>query len=173
MGWVSCWTGYWLLTIHWSLFHPPAFLVDRINLGLGDLWVGWCPYCSTTVLQEVSSSGSMSLMLWVKARVTSIDLRQSPCSRSLSSPGYAHHLPTHVSCRFPFILWQSLLFLPTPDPNFLIPLPIHSSTQFPPFICHFMTILLTLLSKIQTSYLVPSSLFSFFVSVEWSVGTYA
>ena len=59
-GWVSSWTGYWLVIPFISAPSPiPAFLVDRIHFGLKILWVGWCLYCSTGVsawLQEVAPS---------------------------------------------------------------------------------------------------------------------
>jgi hypothetical protein len=60
MGWV----GYCLAIPTVSAPSPmPAFLVDRMVLGLKVLWVGWCLYHSTRVpawLQEVASSGCIS-----------------------------------------------------------------------------------------------------------------
>jgi hypothetical protein len=55
------------LVISWPFLQPtpssvPVFFVDRINLGLKVLWVGWCLYRSTGIpvwLQEVSFSGSI------------------------------------------------------------------------------------------------------------------
>ena len=50
-----------------SLLHLVlAFLIDRTNFGSKVLWMGWCPYLSTggpAWLQEVASSGSISLLL--------------------------------------------------------------------------------------------------------------
>ena len=45
---------------------------------------GWCPYPSTgspALLQEVTSSGSMSLLLGISDEVTSIDTWKSPLSQ--------------------------------------------------------------------------------------------
>ena len=84
MGWVSIWAGYWLVIPSVSASYPvPAFLVDRIKFGLKVLWVGWCPYSSPGVpawLQEVASSGSISPMLWVTAKVILIDSWAPPLS---------------------------------------------------------------------------------------------
>lgn len=54
----------------------PVCLVDRMNFGLEVVWAGWCSHRSTEVpawLQEVASSGSISPVLCVTAKVTPID----------------------------------------------------------------------------------------------------
>ena len=67
MGWDSSWAGYWLAILSVSALSPVLpLLVDRINLGLKVLWVGWQLYQSNAIsawLQEVASSGSISPVL--------------------------------------------------------------------------------------------------------------
>jgi hypothetical protein len=56
----------------WSIF-VPAFLLDSTNFGSKVLWVSWCHYCFTVGpawIQEMASSGSMSQLLDILAKVT-------------------------------------------------------------------------------------------------------
>jgi hypothetical protein len=104
--------------------------------------VGWCPYCSGGIpawLQEVVSSGSMSPMLWVTAKVP-IDSWAPPLSQvSVSSWGCPQSpCPFQVQI---FIHYHGhLAFSPVPPhtwswaPHTHIPLLI-PPTQFPSSIC--------------------------------------
>jgi hypothetical protein len=115
--------------------HVPAFLVDRINFGLKVLWVCCCPYRSTVApawLQEVASSASISLILWVTAKVTILDSWVSPLSQVLclflemphTSPSlsaadfHSFSWPSgHLSCLFPHLILNP----PVPSPILVPP----------------------------------------------------
>ena len=175
MGWVSSWAGYWMTSVHLCSI-PYSWISCRQNkFGLKDLWVGWCPYCSIGVpacLLKVTTSGSISLMLWVIAKDTTIDSWESLLSQ-VSFSSWPRPLPPYpVSCRCPFILmatWPSLLSVPVPDLEPHIPLPIpllpislSLSASYDYFISP---------SKWDSkSSVVLSFSFSFFGSVECSMG---
>jgi hypothetical protein len=127
----------WLLFGHsLNLWSIPVFvfLVDRISYGLKFLWVGWCPYCSIGISSsqwEVASSGFISTVLWVTAKV--IPTWHLTYPRSLSLPR-RWSLPPHA-CQLQIFIhshgrWPPLLSFPTPDSISSILLPISSSTQF-------------------------------------------
>ena len=130
-----------LVGLSFGLCSIPAFLLDRTNFGWKVLWVGYHPYPSTgssAWLQEVASSGSMSLLR--QAKLFSIDSWELSQSRSLGLPNDSLLPTTPGSCRFPFILlahWISLLSLPTLDPASLFPtsLPQLPPRQFPSSLC--------------------------------------
>jgi hypothetical protein len=70
--------GHLLVGHSFSLFSVivPAFLLDGTDFVLMVLWVCRCPYPSTgspALLQEVTSSGSMSLLLGISAEVIHFD----------------------------------------------------------------------------------------------------
>ena len=104
MGWVSSWAGYWLVILSVSAPYPvPTFLVDRINFGLNVLWVGWCPYQYFGIpawLQEVASSGSISQMLWVTAKVTLISSWAPPSSQVFVMSWRCPQSPQLISYKF-------------------------------------------------------------------------
>ena len=90
----SFWAVYWLaIPLVSAPSLVPAFPLDRINFGLRVLKVCWCLYCFSRVpvwLQAVISSGFISPVQWVTAKITLID----PCPWSLTCPGDAPHLLT-------------------------------------------------------------------------------
>ena len=147
-----------------------CIIVDRMNLRLKVLWVGWCLYHFTRVPawpQEVISSGSISSIQWVTAKVTLIDFGCFPYSRSLSHPGDVPYLLTPISYRFPQLLAIPPVFPYTWSWNLHFP-PHTPSSQFPSLHLCLLTILCPLLSEIQAFLLGPSFLFSFLGSVECS-----
>ena len=101
LGMILSWAHYWLAIPSVSApSHVPAFLVDRIRFGSKVLWVVWCPYHSNrdpAQLQEITSSGFISLVLWLTAKVILIDYWSALFCRSLSRPGDAPYIP-----QFPF-----------------------------------------------------------------------
>jgi hypothetical protein len=153
------------------------FLVDKINIGLKVLYIGWYPYWCTRVpdwLQEVACSGSISPMLWVTAMVTPINSWAPPlfqdCHNLEMLPPYPiPQTPSvadfhsflwpsgHLSCPSPHLILSPPILLPNPPPiTYLYLLPI--------------TILFPLLSESQASLHWPSFLCSFCGSVECSMG---
>lgn len=92
-----------LLSFHLGSI-PSSFLVDRINLGSKILWVGWCSYSSTgifTLLQEVASSGSISPMLRVTAKITTFDCWVSPLSQVSVWSWWCPTCPHHCQLQIP------------------------------------------------------------------------
>ena len=74
----------WLLVGHFfSLCSVPTSILDKANFGSKVLWVGWYPYASTEGppwKQKVASSGSMSPLLGILAKVICIDSWEPPIS---------------------------------------------------------------------------------------------
>ena len=138
---VSSWAVNWLTLTSVSMPSPvPVILVERIHFGLKVLWVCWCPYHSIGVLprlQNVTSSGSISPMIWVTAKDSLIDSWAPALYQVSFSSWRSHHLHTTVSCRFHFILmaiWPYLLYTLIPDtesPKFPSPFPLPSSSLSP------------------------------------------
>jgi hypothetical protein len=155
----------------------PCISCRQVKFGLKVLWVGWCPYCSNGVLaflHQVASLGSISPLLWVSAKVISIDSWETPWSQVSSMWGVSFPLPPHqlqisVNSPGPLTLSSPLLSLPTIDlaPHFPYRPP---STQFPPSICLlWLNCPPPLLSEILASLPGHSFLFSFFGSAECSM----
>lgn len=130
--WISSWSSYWF---HYLSPAPiPAFLSDRINLGLKAMWVVWWLYHSMEVpglLQKVTCSCFISSKLWIIAKFTPIDSWGNSLIPCLPCSGDVPYLPTPVSFILPFILtaiWVFLLSLPAPDHK---PLQITSKSSLP------------------------------------------
>lgn len=74
----------WVIVWPFLLIFVPAFLLNGTNVESKVLWVSWCPYPSTGCpawLQEVASSGSMSPLLSIPAKVIRIDSWEPPPSQ--------------------------------------------------------------------------------------------
>lgn len=179
MRWVSSWSCYWWVIP--SVSAPssmPAFLLGSINFGKKVLWVSWCLYCSTGVLvwqEEVTSSGSMSLMQWVTVKFTLIDslplvlpqvsvsswrcsLPMCPCQLQIST-----HFHSHLAI-FPVFphTWSWTL-----SPHY----PPHpSSLTFSPSTSLLWLFYSPILSEIQAFLFDPSSsMFRFFGSLRYNM----
>jgi hypothetical protein len=153
----------------------PAFLVDRINFVLKVLWVGWCLYLSTMVpewLKEVAFSGSIFPMLRVTDKVTPIDSWVPFLSQvSVSSWRCAPPSKPRSVAYFYSFSWPSCHLFYCPSPHMILTphFSIHPlSLSVPSISLPLMIISFPLLSEIQASLLVPSFMFSLFVSVKCS-----
>ena len=136
----------------------PAFLVDRINLGLKVLWVGWM-VSLTLYWHSCLATGDGLFRFHIpnaksQLRSPPLILGHLPYPQSLSTPGDAHYVLIPFSCRFPFILMAicpSLLSFPTLDPESPIHLPFPLPFLVPSLHLPLITILLPFLNKIQAS----------------------
>jgi len=134
-------------------------------------WVCWCSYHATGVsawLQEVASSGSISPLLWVSAKVTHID-----SWKSLAHPWHTSNPLPPTAADFYLFSWLTGS-LPWFSPHLILNSTSFSSpSSLPPISlppsASYDNFLLPLLSLIQASLLVSSFLFSCFGSVECSV----
>jgi hypothetical protein len=116
MGWISSVASYWLghSTSSCSIF-VPEFLFDRTNFGLKVLWVGWYLHPSigrSVWLLEVASSGYMSPMLGILAKVTHIDSWEPPpfqvSGLTRDSPHTPHSTPP-AAADFYLFSWPCLI----------------------------------------------------------------
>ena len=127
-------------------------------------YMGCCPYLFTgspVWLQEVATSGSVSPLLGVSARVTLVDSLSLPHLRFLAHLRDAFPNPANFKSLSKPPLYVHLI-PPFPSPFTFLPI---LSLHLPP-----KTTLFPLLSEIQASYLRPSLLSSFFGSVDCRVG---
>ena len=128
-----------------SLLHPSVTFREEFLVKY--LWVAWCPCPSTgspAWLQEVASSGSMSLLLGISPKMTCIDLWEPPLTQV--SGTFWRFSPLHQtwgSYIFPFVLLPSgplsgnFLHKPLiPTQLFPLPPPV-LSLLLPPMITFF------------------------------------
>lgn len=157
-----------------SISAPPSisvstFLGGRINLGLKVLWLDWCPCHYTGVHAWLeASSGSISPLPWVSAKVTSTDSWEPPYPRSLARPW---DVPTQqLQIAIYFSSYLTILRVSPHTWSWKYPLSFLILLSYPVSSLHLppTTISFPLLSKIQVSSLGPSCWFSFFGSVEFS-----
>ena len=117
----------------WFIF-VPALLADRKNLGLKVLWVSWYPFHplgNPVWLQEVASSGSISPLLRILAKVTLTDSWEPPQSQ-VSIDAYkpqTHKLPISIHSPLSLSPVSPYTWSYPPLSAFLIPSP----TQLSPY----------------------------------------
>ena len=131
----------WLLVFHSPVFALSpvlAFLVTSVSMGLNICWVCMWLYHSLGVpalLQEIASSGSISPMKWVIAKVNSIESWMPCLSQVLMMPSSPPH-PSLFWISFHFhghksnspVLYHMIInpWFPSQGPS--IPAPSHPST---------------------------------------------
>ena len=133
-------------------FPKPAFLVDKINVELKVLWVGWYLCHSTGVLawqQEVASSGSISPVLWVTTEAIPIDsltnedlitglyfFLKMTLTSSPQSVAYFHSF-SWLSSNFSGPSPHLILKQPSAPNTFSLPVPPHTHLHLPLMIIYF------------------------------------
>ena len=137
--------------------------------------MGWCSYRSVGIpawVWEVTSSGSLSLILWVIAKDTPIDSWvppkfqvSVPFWRGTPAPPLVEDFHSNTwssgysSCISPHLILNPPIPLPTPLPPSFLSSSVSLHNYFIP-----------LISAIQAFLLIPFFLFSFCESEEYSMG---